>query len=215
MFNNQRRQFYQDDRIDNFGGRQPDFNRQNHERMNLNRGGRGRGGGPTRNFDRHTGRYNEPLDNFNIGPSFGRMNVSNDFDNRRHSTFDHPPRDMNRRPPPDMRQRDTFGRYPIGIQATDFRNEKRPLPPPPTIPRINQANSNNRMPPTKNSFSKFRSLEEFRDFRRHLKIRKSLEGDVPFQNKSMKNSDSDDFIFIAPNDIRELKSDIYASVSNL
>ena len=214
MFN-QRRQFYQDDRIDNFGGRQSDFNRQNHERMNFERGGRSRGGGggSSRNFDHRTGRYNEPLDNFNRGPNFGR---NSDFDRRQLSPFDQPSHDINRRPP-EIHQRDAFGnlpvgKYPIGVPPTGFRNEKRPLPPPPVPPQINQSNPSNRAPPAKNSFSQFRNLEEFKDFRRHLKIRKSLEGEAPSQNHR-KNGDSDEFIFISPNDIQELKNDICASVS--
>ncbi|XP_066917683.1 uncharacterized protein [Clytia hemisphaerica] len=201
-FNNGR-QFHNND--NRFGTRQsPDWRNQNqNNRGNFDLLG-SLGFGNFQNFDRvgnfdrpldfhnrPTGNFNRPGGNFEQGGHYPRHN---DRPVGQYRDFDRfaPPEKRMRNEPPMRRFDDNF--------SPSFHNHQ-------ASPR--QGNPPQKGPKPRNSFEKFNNIEEFKEHRRHLQERKSLEE----RRDSEPNRETDsEFIFIGPNDIKELKDDIYLAL---
>lgn len=127
-----------------------------------------------------------------------------------HHNNRHPPRDVFNGPVHCQRGRVENRPMPRQHDPPRHRHEDRPPPNAPGF--ISRPPRPNQTTPSKNSFSKFRNLEEFKDFRRLQKIRKSMEDDDGSPNKKRKENNSDDFIFISPIEIKELKDELYITI---
>ena len=198
---NQRRPFYNNGRPNNFN-RQNNFERQNHQAWQNNLPPPVRdnnidllgnlGLGNFQNFDRignfSSQNLNRPRNNIN----FRNENRSLSSDYIRFNQFRN--FDRNHLPPPEKRLRTESYNPP----SQNFNRSPAPQRKPVSKPKGLGQN---------NSFAKFRNLEEFKDYRKSLKIKSTKDNELNDEDRTP------DFIFISPTDIQELKDDIYIAVS--
>lgn len=210
---NHRRQFNNNDQQNSFG-RQNNFGRTNQQRWQNNPPPiqprfqdnfdllTNLGLGNFQNFDR-PGNLNYPPQNLNHqgrnNNNFRNENRSLSSDSIRFSHNQFNNFDRNNAPLQKRHRTESFN----PPQRNNFNNFNRSQAPQRNpVPQHNNGFRDN-------SFAKFRNLEEFKDYRKNLKIRKSIE-----ENEHNEGERNTDFIFISPADVKELRDDIYIAVRN-